>query len=69
MKPVINFFSTIFVGALCVTVISCVKANSHEVHGEVVGYAEVSPGICEVNFIGEDNELYTFEEDCYDEHL
>lgn len=32
----------------------------------VVGYVEIQPGVCQVDFLDLDNQIYTFTEDCPD---
>ena len=53
------------VGGLLALVLTTLPAEASQKN--IVGYVEVSPGICEVEFFGEDNYLYTFTEDCSDE--
>ena len=66
MIHLFRFFSAIVVGSVTYGILSTLApVTSEQVSlNEIVGYVEVSPGICEVNTMGEDNEIYTFQEEC-----
>ena len=68
MIPLFRFFSAIVVGSVTYGILSTYSATDltppQVSLNEIVGYVEVSPGICEVNTMGEDNEIYTFQKEC-----
>ena len=70
MTSRISFFvSNILNGIVCVTVVggiaALVSATSAEaVESPIVGYVQVSPNDCQVEYLAQDNEIYTFWEDC-----
>ena len=42
------------------------QAGTDRIGAPVVGYVEIQPGICQVDFSSDDNQIYTFTEDCSD---
>lgn len=68
MKQTFRFFSSIIIGSVALAGVSFVfdqQRNQQDfVGGRVVGYVEVSPGVCESTFMGEDNEFYIIQEEC-----
>ena len=60
-----NFLNTIVcvtvVGGI-VTLVSTTKAEASE--SPIVGYVQVSPNDCQVEYLSQDNEIYTFWVDC-----
>ena len=46
--------------------INPVQAHTDTIESDIVGYVETSPGICQVDFLSDDNQIYTFTEDCSD---
>jgi hypothetical protein len=42
------------------------QAHTDRIGSDIVGYVEVGPGICQVEFLSDDNQIYTFTEDCSD---
>ena len=65
------FISNILSGIVCVTVVggiaalvSTSKAEAQTVTSPIVGYVQVGPNDCQVEYLAEDNEIYTFWEDC-----
>jgi len=44
--------------------INPVQAHTDRIGSDIVGYVETSPGICQVEFLSDDNQIYTFSEDC-----
>ncbi len=46
--------------------INPVQAHTDTIGSDIVGYVETSPGICQVDFLSDDNQIYTFTEDCSD---
>jgi len=66
MKRLFKFISAIVIGSVAYgTVSALAPVTSEQVDlNKIVGYVEVSPGVCEVNTLGEDNEIYTFQEEC-----
>ncbi len=49
------------VGGILALALSTLPAKSAPV---VVGYTEIGPDVCQVDFIGDDNYVYSFTEDC-----
>ena len=66
MIRLFKFVSAIIIGSVAYGITSSLApATSEQVNlSQTVGYVEVSPGVCEVNTLGEDNEIYTFEQEC-----
>ena len=65
------FISNILSGIVCVTVVggiaalvSTSKAEAQTVTSPIVGYVQVSPNDCQVEYLAQDNQIYTFWEDC-----
>ena len=48
------------VGGILALVLSTVPAKA----SPVVGYVQVTPDDCQVEYLAEDNQIYTFWEDC-----
>ena len=59
-----NFLSTI----VCVTVVggivALVSTKAEASESPIVGYVQVSPNDCQVEYLSQDNEIYTFWVDC-----
>ena len=66
MIRLFKFFTAIAIGSVSYGIVTTLApVTSEQVNlNKIVGYVEVSPGICEVNTLGEDNEIYTFQEEC-----
>lgn len=72
MSSRISFFiSNILSGIVCVTIVGGVvalfstsKAEAQTVVSPIVGYVQVTPNDCRVEYLAQDNEIYTFWEDC-----
>ncbi len=58
-------FKTI-IPLLLVFSINPVQAHTDLIGSGIVGYVETSPSICQVDFLSDDNQIYTFTEDCSD---
>ena len=66
MNSRISFFiSNILGGIVCVTVVGGILALASESDASTIaGYVQVSPNDCQVEYLSEDNQIYTFLEDC-----
>ncbi len=49
------------VGGILSLVLTTLPAKSAPV---VVGYTEIGPDVCEIQFLGDDKQIYTFTEGC-----
>ena len=47
-----------------VVLITPARSHTDTIGSDIVGYVETSPGICQVEFLSYDNQIYTFSEDC-----
>ena len=61
--------SSVLSGIVCATIVggivalvSTTKAEAAE--SPIVGYVQVTPNDCQVEYLSQDNEIYTFWEDC-----
>ena len=64
-----RFISNILSGIMCVTVVGGITALASATRAEaaespIVGYVQVGPNDCQVEYLAEDNQIYTFWEDC-----
>ena len=70
MSSRISFFiSNILSGIVCVTIVGGIAAlvstsKAEAAESPIVGYVQVGPNDCQVEYLAEDNEIYTFWEDC-----
>ena len=62
-----RFISNILAGIMCVTVVGGITAlasTAKAAESPIVGYVQVTPDDCQVEYLAEDNQIYTFWEDC-----
>ena len=66
MIRLFKFFTAIAIGSVSYGIVTTLAPVSSEQVSlnQTVGYVEVSPGVCEANTLVEDNQIYTFQEDC-----
>ena len=66
MRQTFRFFSSIIIGSALIGVSFIFDQHNQQDFdlNQVVGYVEVSPGVCESTFMGEDNEFYIIQEEC-----
>lgn len=63
------FITNILSGIVCVTVVGGIatlvlSTKSRADESPIVGYVQVTPNDCQVEYLAQDNEIYTFWEDC-----
>ena len=52
------------VGGLLALVLTTLPAEAST--SRIVGYTEIGPDVCQVEFLSDDNEIYTFTDECSD---
>jgi len=63
-SSIASVLSTIVCATIVGGIVSLVSTKAEASESPIVGYVQVSPNDCQVEYLAEDNEIYTFWVDC-----